>query len=320
MKGCPMRCRWCSNPEGLNSEIQVMDNLSLCIGCGACIKACHAGAISAGVSYLIDRKKCTGCLACVKVCPSNSKTVSGERKTVDEIAGIIKRDAPFFSHSNGGVTIGGGEILMQPDFVKEVLQQCRHDNISTAIETSGYGSWDELAEIAALCDIIHYDIKEIDCDKHLDFTGVKNILILDNLKKLDALVGGFDPKPMLILRLPLIRGYNLLEKHIEKVAEFIKANLKNYHSIELLPFHNFGGQKYKKLGMPYALENRKNIAPEELGKYTKLLTDKGLPARVQNGKPIVVADNIEIDHTHYSTMKRRTPKWSAQQQQVQLVQ
>ena len=282
MKGCPLRCRWCSNPEGFRPEIQVMNDPSKCIGCGACLNACPKGAIGAAEGFLINRAKCAGCGECVKRCPSNAKTVSGDRKTVDEIVSIVKRDAPFYGHSNGGVTIGGGEMLMQPTFVREVLKRCREEGINTAVETSGHGSWLELSKIAELCDIIHFDIKELDCDRHMYLTGMNNALILENLRRLDALICSLTPMPQLILRLPIVENYNFSEIYLRRVSEFIKTNLKNYHVVELLPFHNFGEQKYRRLDMRYEMEGCKNTDHEELGKYVNIFEEQGIPVRVSN--------------------------------------
>ena len=280
MKGCPLRCRWCSNPEGLSQEIQIMDNPVKCIECGACLRACPQGAVQDREGFPIDRKKCTGCGVCVKYCPSNAKSICGEIKSVNDIVGAVERDAPFYGHSGGGITIGGGEILSQPAFVWEVLRQCREKGINTAIETSGYGGWEWLSRIAELCDIIHYDIKALDPLRHKYLTGADNALILQNLEKLDQQLALMDPMPKLILRLPLIEGCNLTEEFIGAAADYIKSNLYNYHLVELLPFHNFGEQKYKKLGFPYELEGRLNTKPEELNQYATFLAEQGLPVRV----------------------------------------
>lgn len=280
MKGCPLNCRWCSNPEGLTNEIQIMNNPSKCIGCGACLKVCPEGAIETRPGFPIDRELCTCCGKCVKHCPTDAKSTIGEIKTVDEIISIVERDVPFYGPSSGGITISGGEMLSQPVFVWEVLRRCREEGINTAIETSGYGSWEWLSRIAHLCDTIHYDIKEIDSDNHKYLTGVSNTLILNNLKKLDTLLDDIHPMPRLILRLPLVETYNLDCEYIATVADYIKMNLNNYHMVELLPFHNFGEQKYEKLGLSYELAGWPNLRPEELTRYTEILSEQGLPVRI----------------------------------------
>jgi pyruvate formate lyase activating enzyme len=284
MKGCPLRCRWCSTPEGLSPGIQVMEDISKCIGCGACLNVCKNEAIRKDVSYLIDRSNCDGCCECAKICPAGAKTICGEEKTVDEVIEIIKRAVPLYASTYDGVTIGGGEMLAQPEFVREVLRRCKEEGISTGIETSGYGSWDELAKIVELCDIIHYDLKEIDPIRHQFLTGAKNDLILENLKKLDEFIGTLDPMPRLILRLPLIKGCNFTTGSMRRVVTYIEANLTNYNLIEFLPFKNFLEQKYWKLGRTYKMEGRPETSPEDITKYASVFKEKGLPVRVATGK------------------------------------
>jgi pyruvate formate lyase activating enzyme len=280
MKGCPLRCRWCSNPEGLSQEIQVMDNPAKCMGCGACLKACPEQAVAGQEGFPIDRNKCTGCGVCAKYCPTNAKSMCGEVKTVDDVVGMVERDLPFYGHSQGGITIGGGEMLVQAAFVLEVLKRCREKGINTAVETSGYGSWDWLSRIAGQCNIIHYDIKALDPARHQYLTGVDNALILQNLEKLDDYLSGISPMPKLVLRLPLIDGYNLTEEFVTEAAAYIKNTLHNYHVVELLPFHNFGEQKYKKLGLSYELSGKPNSKPEEAERYAAFFAERELPVRI----------------------------------------
>lgn len=279
-KGCPLRCRWCSNPEGFTPRRQVLDNPTKCIGCAACLKVCPEKAVLAQEGFPIERSRCTGCGACAKHCPTGAKSITGEYKTVDEILEIVERDSPFYTHSDGGVTMGGGEILQQPVFTYEILRRCREKGIGTAIETSGYGDWAWLEKLADVSDIIHYDIKALEPELHKALTGVDNRLILDNLRALDKKVAGMTPRPQLILRLPLIEGFNATEDNIIRTIEFIKRNLTGYTKIELLPFHNFGEQKYKKLGIPYELAERKNMNPEALTGFTALFAQEGIPVTV----------------------------------------
>jgi pyruvate formate lyase activating enzyme len=280
MKGCPLRCRWCSNPEGLHREVQILNDPAKCIGCGVCIEICPQKAVKAGEGCPIDRQKCAGCGVCAQYCPANAKTVSGEIKTVDDVLNIVERDRPFYGKSEGGITIGGGEMLAQGEFVLETLKRCKEKGINTAIETSGCGSWELLSGIARYCDTIYFDIKALDSSRHQYLTGVRNGLILRNLEKLDRSLPDISPKPALILRLPLIEGYTLTNDFIEKTAAYIGKTLRNYRQVELLPFHNFGEQKYQKLNIPYEFEGKPNSKPEEMDKYAAFFAEKGIPATV----------------------------------------
>lgn len=186
MKGCPLRCRWCSNPEGLHSKRTVLSRVKLCIGCGMCSQVCQSGAVyrMEDGAYQINRELCTDCLMCARVCPTNARLISGEVKTVEEILRSVERDRFFYQHSGGGITVGGGEMLAQPEFVHELLSCSRERGLDTAVETSGHGSLPWLLKIADRCNTIHYDIKAIDPQLHKELTGIDNRLILNNLRAL----------------------------------------------------------------------------------------------------------------------------------------
>ncbi|WP_313583311.1 glycyl-radical enzyme activating protein [Lacrimispora sp.] len=284
MKGCPLRCRWCSNPEGLTSGISILSNIKLCIGCGLCSQFCKFDAIlkQEDGSYQIDRDKCTGCQMCTKVCPSNSKTVSGEVKSVEEIIRIVEKDRSFYKHSGGGITVGGGEMLAQPDFTFEILRRCRENGMDTAVETSGCGSCSWLLKIADQCNTIHFDLKAIDYDLHKELTGVGNTMILNNLKVLSEHLWNKEEKErsQLIIRLPLIIGYNTHKEEIEKVADFILSELKYYSLTEVLAFHNFGEKKYQELGMTYEFMNHPNSTVEDLKEQITILKESGLRLKI----------------------------------------
>lgn len=283
MKGCPLRCRWCANPEGLIKDLTVLSNPRLCIGCGICQAVCEFDAITKldnGV-YQIDREKCTNCLKCAKACPSNSKKVSGEEKTVDEIIDIIVKDRAFYKHSGGGVTIGGGEMLAQPEFSYEILRRSREIGVDTAIETSGFGSLLWLLNIADQCNTVHYDIKAIDRDLHKRLTGVDNTLILRNLKALSEHIGAIEgERPELIIRLPLIEGYNTNDSDVRKIADFILEELEYYTLVEVLPFHNFGEKKYEELDLTYEFKDIPNSRAKDLAEPIRILQEAGLKLKI----------------------------------------
>ena len=279
MKGCPLKCLWCSNPEGISHQIDIICKKSKCIGCGACEKICPQKAI--GNDYTIDRTLCDNCGECAKYCPTDAKTACGEWKTVDQIVGIVRRDAPFYKSSCGGLTMGGGEILNQPNFVYEVLKRSCELGINTAIETCGFGEWEGLERISDYCDTIYFDLKEIDSKKHEKLTGQKNDIILKNLKALDFKISMMGAKkPKLIIRMPLIDGVNDSIEDIEMAGSFIKTSLSQYEKVEIMPFHNLGEQKYSQLALPYALEGRGNSKKGAFDAQKQILADWGIPINV----------------------------------------
>ena len=282
LKGCPLRCKWCSNPEGLSGKIDIMYDKAKCIGCGECLKVCEVGAITfdEDEGFPIDRELCILCGNCAIVCPTDSKKIYGEQKTVEQIVNLVKRDSTFYKSSGGGLTLGGGEILFQPEFAYEILKDCKSENINTAIETSGMGSLSWLEKISEFCDTIYYDIKAMDSTKHKSLTKVNNEVILNNLISLDKKIAGMEVKPTLIIRMPLINGYNTDELDIKQAAMFIKDNLTSYSYVELLPFHNFGEQKYNNLDLHYEFEGELNSKVEELDPLLKIVEDMDIPVRI----------------------------------------
>ena len=281
-KGCPLRCKWCSNPEGLSEKIEILNNDRKCIDCGICIKTCPQNAIfkKAPFSYPIHRLHCTVCGICVKHCPSNAKSFCGEEKDALDIFEKIKRDMPFYENGKGGVTIGGGELLTQVDFSLRLLSLCKKEGINTAIETSGHGKKIDLMKIAFQADTIFFDLKAINSSFHQDITGKTNKKILRNLIHLDHQIRKISPRPTLVIRVPLIGGYNATEANVRDIAKFIKEHLKSCSYVELLSFHNFGESKYEQLGLDYPLQGRKNGSSKDLTPFGNLMKDCGVPIKI----------------------------------------
>jgi pyruvate formate lyase activating enzyme len=260
LKGCPLRCKACSNPEGLSAKPQLMYRASKCIGvaqCDYCIQKCPEGAISAGPDgkVVVVFGACTSCGKCVDVCPSKAMEIVGRRMTVDEVLAIVEADEAFYARSGGGITLSGGEVLRQGRFARALLQEARRRGLSTAIETSGMGRWQSLEALLPFLDVVHYDIKCLDSERHRRFTGVPNELILRNFRRLCAVF----PHDRIVVRTPFIPGVNGSVEEVRAIGEFLKSIGDDLH-YELLPYHRYGESKYGFLGIPVPMTQ---VVPSE---------------------------------------------------------
>ena len=224
----------------------------------ACVTSCPEGAItpSQNDGPVIDRSRCIRCGTCVEQCRGNALQLVGEEKTAGEVVEEIQKDVAFFRHSSGGVTLSGGEVLMQPEFAKAILQACRRLGIHTAIETSGQANYETLREIAGLADFVYFDLKHPDPEMHKAAVGCSNATIVKNVQKLT------EEFAHIHLRVPVIPGVNDSVEHISALASFI-ATL-SVPSVELLPYHRLGEGKYKSLGLPNLMEGVETHTKEEL--------------------------------------------------------
>ncbi|UCH29506.1 MAG: glycyl-radical enzyme activating protein [Myxococcales bacterium] len=255
LKGCPLACMWCSNPEGRSTTPELILSCDRCIGtdeCDRCITVCLEGAISKGEdgTVTIDRARCDGCGDCTYVCPSEALETSGDWVEVEEVLRIVEEDDAFYARSGGGLTLSGGEPLAQGSFVRALLGAARNRGIDTAVETSGLCNWKTMKDVAPLTDRMFFDIKCLDPEKHERVTGVSNAKILDNFRKLRAEL----PEVDVVVRTPVIPGVNDSERDIRAIAEFV-TDAGGASSYELLPYHRFGEPKYEKLGKHYRLSH-----------------------------------------------------------------
>jgi pyruvate formate lyase activating enzyme len=253
LKGCPLRCNWCSNPESQKNKREFFYNSSKCIGkkeCINCYNTCNYNAISFDNDdrAIINREKCINCLKCAYSCNSKAISVQGELKTIDEILDVIEKDSYFYSRSEGGITLSGGEPLLYKEFTIDLLKEAKRRRINTAIETCGYSEYSILKECAKYLDTIIFDIKSLNDKKHKIFTGVSNYKILNNFNKLCEDFKSLNK----IVRTPVIPGFNDSEEDIKAIVEFLneRENIK----YELLPYHKLGLNKYKYLGRKYLMD------------------------------------------------------------------
>ena len=241
LKGCPLRCWWCHNPEGLSAAPEVIWRAERCTGCGTCIETCPEAALAwDGDGPILDVARCTLCGECAEVCYAEAREVLGHTMTVEQVLAAVERDRPFYEQSGGGVTFSGGEPLAQPAFLADALHACRLRDLHTTLDTSGYASWAVLDRIRHDVDLFLYDLKLTDDDRHRETTGVSNAVILENLGRLAA------AGHAIVLRLPLIPGVNDDEGNLRDTAAL--AAMWGLTRIEVLPYHRLGSDKYARLG------------------------------------------------------------------------
>ena len=271
LKGCPLRCKWCANPESQLVKAEILWDSRKCIGCHHCINVCPAHAIHLRQGRItIDPVRCDSCGMCVHECPAKALKNEGERRTVQEVMDVVMQDLPFYEESGGGITLSGGEMLAQPAFAKSLLKAAKANGLHTCAETTGFAQSDVFASVIEDLDMILFDVKHWDDAKHKEGTGVGNALILANLRY--AIDQGKDVLP----RIPVIPGFNDSLHDAAKLAHVIQQ--AGGTRCQLLPFHQFGENKYEQLDRDYAYKDVQAYHREDLEEYRQIFTDNGIDA------------------------------------------
>ena len=273
-KGCPLACRWCHNPEGINVASQRIYRRERCIGCGECIRICpHETMIQTAEGIVWNSAKCDLCQTCADHCPAEAIEFVGRKVAVDEVMREIVKDIAFYDESGGGITLSGGEPLMQPDFLLELLDACAETDLHRTVDTTGYAASELLLQVAQKTDLFLYDLKLMDDARHRDFTGVSNERILNNLKLL-AQMGA-----RIQVRVPIIPGINSDFENIDRTAEFV-SDLAGVEQIAILPFHNSARGKYGRLGMDCISSEIECPSKEHLKIIAARLEKSGLQVKI----------------------------------------
>lgn len=251
LKGCPLACAWCSNPESQSFAPQLAYNKNRCISlsqCKRCSEVCEAGAISQGDDdkIAVDWEACTACLNCAETCPAEALITYGNSQTVAEVIDQVEKDASFYARSGGGLTLGGGEPLAQPEFALALLKEAKRRYIKTAMETCGHVPKEVLLEACHYCNTLMYDLKHMNSSKHKEFTKQGNELIIENFKAVREAY----PQLSIRVRTPVVPGFNDTAEEIQAIVDFLEGLNVEY---ELLPYHRLGTQKYTNIGLGYSL-------------------------------------------------------------------
>jgi len=276
-KQCPLKCLWCHNPESISKKLQLQWLAHKCIGCKTCIETCKQKALKLDKKkgMLINRKKCISCGDCVEECPSTALSMFGKWWSLDDLFYEIEKDKVYYVKSGGGITVSGGEPTMQPDFIERFLKKCKEHGISTALDTCGYANKHVYEKIFPYVDLVLFDLKEIDSERHEQFTGIPNQRILENAIWIAQYLE--ENNKIFWVRTPLIPKYTAKEKNIKGIGEFIVNQLKNIPARwDLLSFNNLCSSKYERLDMNWPLKEESLLKKEEMEHFYQIAMKTGV--------------------------------------------
>ena len=267
LKGCPLNCMWCQNPEGINPKPEIGFNSKKCTGCGRCIEVCPVGCIDYNFSGRVNRSLCTICGKCVNECYAEALTILGRLMTPEDVLKEVQKDVYFYK-KNGGVTFSGGEPTFQDTFLKDSLKLCKEKGFNTALETCGLFKWSDFKHLLQNIDTVLFDLKIIDEKKHIKYCGNSNELILQNAEKIASVF------PNIQFRIPLIPRINDDKKNIRQTCEFIKK--LNQKSLSIIPYHKLGYEKYSLLNKSPRDYGVKPITLKKIENVQKWIKESGL--------------------------------------------
>lgn len=270
-KGCPLHCEWCANPESQMTKPQVFWDNKKCLRCGHCVSICHNEAMKLEYDkVIINHNTCNGCRKCMDECSAEALLLEGYTSDVNKIMEVIDQDEVFYLESGGGVTLSGGEVMMQSDFAIQILKACKKKGYSTAVETTAFCQKEVFLKVIEYVDYLMIDFKHYSSDKHLEKTGVNNEIIIENIKASKSL------NKQILIRIPVIPGFN--DSLDDALSFSLKLKELDIHTCQLLPFHQFGENKYHLLNKPYVYEDVPSLHKEDLIEYQNIFKSNGIDA------------------------------------------
>lgn len=272
LKGCPLACKWCSNPESQRPQPELIYKKNDCIHCGKCIEVCPQQALSVNNLFFVDRERCIQCGKCTQVCPTHALEMKGKRMTVAEVMRELQKEENLYRRSGGGVTLSGGEPLAQPEFARELLKACKEKGWHTAIETTGFTTREVIEDVFPYVDLALTDIKAINPVVHKCNTGVDNSRILENLIRISLIT-------KVIVRIPVVPGVNDNPEEIHSIAEFARL-MQNVDTLHLLPYHVFGENKYSLLGREYPMGDAQKADDKKMALLKKEVESLGFKCQI----------------------------------------